>query len=399
MPTGLGKTFIAAVVMYNIFRWYPTGKIIFMAPTRPLVAQQIEACYQIMGIPKDDTAELTGKQNKKNRFAAWQTKRVFFATPQVVWSDINDPEINFPINDVKLIVVDEAHKAKGKYAYTDVVKAISSRNKMFRILALSATPGRAIKDVVEVVENLLISHIEVRSERSVDVLPYTFKKSIQTVVVDLGDDLRHIRNDFVALVEPYVLSLQDFNVITGHTGNLSKGWLILDKQRYNSNAAIQRHPQHSKIITDFSVSISMFHALELLERHGIRVFLNYFDDNSDGMSEKYFVMTDARIKEFLDKLREFAGPNPFVAGDTTLQNNTSLCEDLTDLDYGHPKFKILQKNLVDHFQVNLNKFLFSAAIAKLNFNSRRHQTAAASYFVNFVNPYFYFIEYWHKVAH
>lgn len=61
LPTGLGKTFIAAVLMYNYYRWYPQGKVIFMAPTKPLVAQQIEACYNIMGIPESDTAELTGK--------------------------------------------------------------------------------------------------------------------------------------------------------------------------------------------------------------------------------------------------------------------------------------------------------------------------------------------------
>ena len=60
LPTGLGKTFIAAVLMYNLYRWYPQGKVVFMAPTKPLVAQQIEACYNIMGIPQDDTAELTG---------------------------------------------------------------------------------------------------------------------------------------------------------------------------------------------------------------------------------------------------------------------------------------------------------------------------------------------------
>ena len=60
LPTGLGKTFIAAVVMYNFYRWYPQGKIVFMAPTKPLVAQQIEACYNIMGIPQNDTAEMTG---------------------------------------------------------------------------------------------------------------------------------------------------------------------------------------------------------------------------------------------------------------------------------------------------------------------------------------------------
>ena len=45
LPTGLGKTLIAAVVMYNYYRWFPTGKIVFMAPTKPLVAQQIEACH------------------------------------------------------------------------------------------------------------------------------------------------------------------------------------------------------------------------------------------------------------------------------------------------------------------------------------------------------------------
>lgn len=27
LPTGLGKTFIAAVVMYNFYRWYPQGAV------------------------------------------------------------------------------------------------------------------------------------------------------------------------------------------------------------------------------------------------------------------------------------------------------------------------------------------------------------------------------------
>ena len=60
LPTGLGKTFIAAVVMYNFYRWYPSGKVIFLAPTKPLVAQQVKACYNIMGISKEHTTEMTG---------------------------------------------------------------------------------------------------------------------------------------------------------------------------------------------------------------------------------------------------------------------------------------------------------------------------------------------------
>ena len=61
LPTGLGKTFIAAVVMFNFYRWYPSGKVVFMAPTKPLVTQQIEACHNIMGIPQSHLAQMTGE--------------------------------------------------------------------------------------------------------------------------------------------------------------------------------------------------------------------------------------------------------------------------------------------------------------------------------------------------
>eukprot|EP00965_Chrysotila_dentata_P073619 2431934-Pleurochrysis_carterae.AAC.1 len=36
IPTGYGKTLIAAVVIHNMLRWFPEGHVVFMAPTRPL---------------------------------------------------------------------------------------------------------------------------------------------------------------------------------------------------------------------------------------------------------------------------------------------------------------------------------------------------------------------------
>jgi hypothetical protein len=35
--------------------------VVFVAPTKPLVAQQIDACHQTCGIPGSDAAELTGQ--------------------------------------------------------------------------------------------------------------------------------------------------------------------------------------------------------------------------------------------------------------------------------------------------------------------------------------------------
>lgn len=85
LPTGLGKTFIAATVMGNFFHWHPTRKIIFMAPTKPLVTQQADACYTQMGVPYEHISEMTGgSMPPAKRAAEWRDKRIFFVTPQVV---------------------------------------------------------------------------------------------------------------------------------------------------------------------------------------------------------------------------------------------------------------------------------------------------------------------------
>lgn len=339
LPTGLGKTFLAAVVMYNFYRWYPRGKVIFMAPTRPLVAQQIEACYQIMGIPKEDTIELTGKQQKANRKIGWKTKRVFFVTPQVLASDLN--ESDFPVDSIKLIVVDEAHKASGKYAYVEVVQKICQKNVHFRILALSATPGRKLEDVGKIVKNLLISKIEVRTEDSPDVSPYTFKRNIKTVTVKMNQELRDIKSELIEIADPYVSSLLDYKIINGSLNSLTKNWLIMQQKRFQDMSRQQRHPNHSDIMGNFSMCVSLYHIMELLERHGIQIFLNYFDSANDG--KECFLARDPEVMTFVNKIREQYGLDKSALTDDAAAES---------IDFGHPKYEVLRKHLVEHFQQN-----------------------------------------------
>ncbi len=172
LPTGLGKTLIAAVVMYNFYCWFPTGminilllfllcgalfiplnpgKVIFLAPSKPLVQQQISACHDIMGIPECDTAHLEGSVQAEKRRILWESKRVFFCTPQTLLNDIQagrcDPR------HIVCLVIDEAHKATDNYAYTTAVEEIGRVSDRFRILALSATPGSDIRKIQNVQRN------------------------------------------------------------------------------------------------------------------------------------------------------------------------------------------------------------------------------------------------------
>lgn len=318
-----------------------------MAPTRPLVAQQIEACHSITGIPSKDCVEITGKHSKSMRKELWQTKRVFFATPQTVQSDLNSEE-NFPFRSIRLVVVDEAHKAKGKYAYTEVIQAIASRNRLFRVLALSATPGRHIEDVVEVIKNLLISHVEIRWENSIDVAPYVHKRRIQTEVVHLSGRLKQIREEFIIIADKYVRRLYDNDAIVGTPNSLTKSILFMQHKRYKETLSNRQNPKDSQIMSDFSMAVSLFHALELLEKHGLRIFINYFDDESNVTKDKFFLAKDRALKIFVDKLREELGPNPLATHDESLPNG-SIIDMPLNFDFGHPKFNILQKCLIDHF--------------------------------------------------
>ncbi|KAG5455736.1 MAG: P-loop containing nucleoside triphosphate hydrolase protein, partial [Olpidium bornovanus] len=183
IPTGLGKTFIAAVVMYNFYRWFPRSKVLFMAPTKPLVAQQIRACHDVCGIPQADSVELTGAQNPESRRAAWAGKRVFFLTPQVLHNDLRTEAC--PAAEVSCVIVDEAHRATGNHANCEVIRELSRRNREFRVVGLTATPGTKVESIQAVVDNMLISKIELRTEDSPDIKPYTFQTQRDPIVVPL----------------------------------------------------------------------------------------------------------------------------------------------------------------------------------------------------------------------
>ena len=218
LPTGLGKTLIAAVVMYNFYRWFPEGKVVFLAPTRPLVDQQKAACSNICGIPTEDTCTMMGSTKKDEsgtRRTFWRAKRVFFCTPQTMENDINSSVC--PANEVVCVVIDEAHRAKGNHSYVGCIRMLWDRGVKFRTLALSATPGRTVQDVQKLLEALNIGRIDFKSDQDDDVRKHTHNRKIDMELVKATSAQEEVLEQLRDVIRPLLKKA----VSTGTLGQAS----------------------------------------------------------------------------------------------------------------------------------------------------------------------------------
>ncbi|KAM4690578.1 Fanconi anemia group M protein [Rhinophrynus dorsalis] len=355
LPTGLGKTFIAAVVMYNFYRWYPSGKIVFMAPTKPLVAQQMEACFRVMGIPQVHMAEMTGSTQAQNRKEMWEKSRVFFLTPQIMVNDLTRGAC--PAAQIKCLVIDEAHKALGNHAYCQVVREMSNYTRQFRILALTATPGSDSKSVQQVLSNLLISQIELRSEDSPDIQHYSHQRQLEKFVVPLGEELQAVQKIYLQVLEAFAGRLIQNQVLSRRDiPNLTKYQVILSREQFRRNPPSNiMGVQQGMVEGDFALCISLYHGYELLLQMGTRSLYFYLRTIMDGSKGMTRARNDlSRNGDFMDlyqQLENMFSDTSVTGGNGSLLFNTSLrCDVKKPFLYSHPKLKKLEDVVLQHFK-------------------------------------------------
>ncbi|KAL0939259.1 ATP-dependent DNA helicase mph1 [Colletotrichum truncatum] len=336
LPTGLGKTFIAATVMLNYYRWTKDAKIVFVAPTKPLVAQQVDACFNIAGISRSNTTLLTGDTAPALRNDEWISKRVFFMTPQTLANDIShgyaDPK------SIVLLVIDEAHRATGEYAYAKVVKLMRRYNPYFRVLALTATPGSKIETVQEIIDNLGISHIEIRTEDSIDIRQYVHQRNVDQVLLDPSDEIFEIRDLFSKALKPLMDKLTQQNIYYGRDPMaITTFGLVKQQHEWFTNVGRRAAPPVQFMMRAvFSILASLAHAIKLLNFHGIRPFyenLKEFRSTTEekgpkGSKYKQQIINDESFQEMMTKVEKWLRTDGFV---------------------GHPKLAALQDTILNHF--------------------------------------------------
>ncbi|XP_039554057.1 Fanconi anemia group M protein isoform X2 [Passer montanus] len=354
LPTGLGKTFVAAVVMYNFYRWFPSGKVLFLAPTKPLVAQQMEACGRVMGIPARDMAEMTGGTQALGRRELWNTKRVFFLTPQIMVNDLSRGTC--PAVEIKCLVIDEAHKALGNHAYCQVVRELSKYTSQFRVLALSATPGSDTKAVQQVISNLLIAQIEVCAEDSPEIQPYSHERQVEKIVVPLGEELVEIQNTYIKVLEAFAGRLIKVGVLSRRDiPSLTKYQIILARDQYRKNPSAQNAGIHQGVIEgDFALCISLYHGYELLLQMGIRslfIYLWGIMDGSKGLSRtKSELGRNGDFMELYQQLQDMFSDSAVAPEGGSAGKSTTALGKKKEFIYSHPKLKKLEEIVIEHFR-------------------------------------------------
>ncbi|KAI1369361.1 hypothetical protein F5Y08DRAFT_151758 [Xylaria arbuscula] len=336
LPTGLGKTFIAATIMLNYFRWMKTAKLVFVAPTKPLVSQQVDACFHIAGIPRSQTTLLTGEVTPALRAEEWESKRVFFMTPQTLENDLSagfaDPK------SIGLLVIDEAHRATGNYSYVKVVTFLRRFSESFRILALTATPGNKVEAVQEVIDGLGISHVEIRTENSLDITPYVHNRDEDIVILDPSDEILLLKELFSKTLQSLVDKLCSQNAYYSRDPMALTAFGLV-KARKEWGAGPGRHANQGvkfMMMAIFALLSSLAHTIKLLGFHGIKPFydsLVAFRDEVEsnrqkGSKYRRQIVEDKNFQEMMTKM------------DRWLRNNNFI---------GHPKLAHLSDTVLNHF--------------------------------------------------
>ncbi|KAJ3146247.1 hypothetical protein HDU89_006388 [Geranomyces variabilis] len=339
LPTGLGKTFIAAVMMFNFFRWFPEGKIVFMAPTKPLVAQQIEACFKITGIPQEATVELTGATAPEARERSWADKRVFFLTPQVMQNDLKSG--NCPATKVVMLVIDEAHRATGNHSYCEVIRALKQHNERFRVLALTATPGSDLQTVQNVVENTLINRIEIRTEDSLDIKPYIHHRNIDAITVKLSPEIQEIKAGLIKVAEGFLTRLSSAKALyRSDAANVGRYEIIKARERWreeNRRGAGGITPGRAAALEgDFGVAMTLAGAIQLLVVHGIRTCLSTL---------QHYIAESQQPGVRTSRSRAALAKNPILTNLIDRILTMTLSPSFTS----HPKIDRLVSTIVQHF--------------------------------------------------
>ena len=313
LPTGLGKTKTSILIAIKRLNDFAESKVLFLTSTKPLADQISKEFRESTNLDKNGIILLTGMINPVKRQELWKDAVIIVSTPQGCFNDVVDKKIN--LNDVSLLIIDEAHRAIGAYDYVNIVKLYLEQAKNPRIIGLTASPGSNYQKVLEICKNLNIEDIEARTHSDDDVKPYIQEVKIDMIKVSLPDEFKLVKACLEKSLINKVESLKKWGLVGSNQKKVSKKQLLDTQKRIQgelkSGVRDVRLWQGASLISE---ALKLQYSIEMLESQGAFAANKYMGnifESADTTKIKSIksLVKDANFKEAYVKLNKLIENN------------------------------------------------------------------------------------------
>jgi len=248
------------------------GKIVVLAPTKPLVLQHAEFFKEHFPDKNVMSSVLTGESPPSLRVADFEGSQLIFATPEVIRNDVLSER--YSLSEVCLIVFDEAHRCVRDYAYSEVAENYKRQALNPLILGLTASPSARKERVQEICDKLAITNVEMRTEEDEDVVQYVNDVTINWERVPLPPAYKDISKILRGAMEERTDKLRAMHQLpTGVRANkrmlLELGEKLRKSLRRGGSGAL-----YGAVILQ-AQAMSLSHAVDVLETQGLHNLTRY----------------------------------------------------------------------------------------------------------------------------
>lgn len=321
LPTGLGKSIVAAYVAAERLRRFPNKGVVMLAPTKPLVLQHYRTFQKLLNIDAQSTVWLTGEVAPAERVNDWK-KRVILCTPQVFMNDLLTGKI--PLDNLSLIIFDEAHRGVGDYPYGFIADQYAATNDSL-ILGLTASPGSSEADVREICKNLHMEWVEARTIESEDVRSYVGGIEVKWVTVDLPRIFYEVKRELEAFLRDKLRSIRDHGYLeTAAMDRIRLRDVLAARERILGDVA-RGNRDAKAYLGQVYAAINAIRAIEFLETQGFPAVKEHLD----GLQEKSRKRSSPALKMILD--------------DSRIKRVATIVNDVVAKEADHPKVTELIK--------------------------------------------------------
>ncbi len=273
LPTGLGKTTVALLVLVDRLE---KGKILFLAPTRPLVEQHSAFLKEVLTLDASLIQTFTGTILAEKREKLWDNAKIVVSTPQVIENDLLSNKIT--LSDVALLILDECHRAVGNYSYVYIAEKYYEQAKEPRVLGITASPGSDKEKIKEICTSLGVNRVESRTEYDSDVAPYVYKKNFEWRGVDVPVEIKKQKRLLDEVLEERIGELQKLGFIRKKKGReITKTELLELRKIIETQLARRKHTDLYKALSLQAEVLKIKHAIDLIETQGVFALRKYFD--------------------------------------------------------------------------------------------------------------------------